>query len=195
MDVSGPSWTVLERSVKMMLRTSQFFEDVPSEMAIFRHSVKYIKKSACLLLEDVSGETLIFVKIDVAKTPFLRGCLRRNRYFGEPDRTRTGSVALVHQACEICSDVGLPRRYVVARVSACVRGVFCRAPVCSAVLLFCRAPCSRVVCRAPVLSAVLLCGMPCSCVVCRAPVWPGEHRSTAEHRGQIQYDVAKLLFL
>ena len=34
-------------------------------------------------MEDVSGETLIFVKIDVAKTPFLRGCLRRNRYFWE----------------------------------------------------------------------------------------------------------------
>ena len=67
----GPSWTVLERSVKMMLRTSQFFEDVPSEMAIFRRNVKYIKNSACPLLGDVSRETLIFVKIDVAKTSIL----------------------------------------------------------------------------------------------------------------------------
>ena len=67
----GPSWTVLERSVKMMLRSSQFFEDVPSEMAIFRRNVKYIKNSVCPLLGDVSGETLIFVKIDVAKTSIL----------------------------------------------------------------------------------------------------------------------------
>ena len=55
----------------MMLRTSQLFEDVPSEIAIFGHSVKYTKKSACPFLEDVSGETLIFVKRDVAKTSFL----------------------------------------------------------------------------------------------------------------------------
>ena len=39
----GLSWTVLKRSVKMMLRTSQFFEDVPSEKAIFRRNVKYVK--------------------------------------------------------------------------------------------------------------------------------------------------------
>ena len=55
----------------MMLRTSQFFEDVPSEIAIFRHSVEYIKNTACHFLGDVSGETLIFVKNDVANTSFL----------------------------------------------------------------------------------------------------------------------------
>ena len=66
-----PSWIVLERRVKMMLRTSQFFEDVPSEIAIFRHSVEYIKNTACHVLGDVSGETLIFVKSDVANTSFL----------------------------------------------------------------------------------------------------------------------------
>ena len=48
-----------------------FFEDVPSEKAIFRRYVKYVENSACPLLGDVSRETLIFVKIDVAKTSIL----------------------------------------------------------------------------------------------------------------------------
>ena len=54
-----------------MLRTFQFFEDVPSEIAIFRHSVEYIKNTACQFLGDVSGEALILVKNDVANTSFL----------------------------------------------------------------------------------------------------------------------------
>ena len=79
--VLGPSWTILEHRVKMMLRTLQFIQDVPSEIAFFIHSIKYTKISACPLLEGVSSETLNFVTSDVAKTSFLLGCLKRNRYF------------------------------------------------------------------------------------------------------------------
>ena len=55
----------------MMLRTSQVFEDVLSEIAIFGHSVEYNKKSRCQIVGDVPGETLIFLKNDVANMSFL----------------------------------------------------------------------------------------------------------------------------
>ena len=60
-------WILLQA----MLRRPHFCEDVSSERAIFRHIVKYTKKSAWSLLEDVSSETLICVKSEVAKTSFL----------------------------------------------------------------------------------------------------------------------------
>ena len=34
-------------------------------------------------LEDVSGETLVFVRLDVTNTSIFRGCLRRNSHFQE----------------------------------------------------------------------------------------------------------------
>ena len=46
----------------MMLRTYQFFEDVRSEIAIFRPSVEYIQQiHHAHFWRDVSGETLICV--------------------------------------------------------------------------------------------------------------------------------------
>ena len=57
--------------LKAMLRRLHFCEDVSGEIAIWEIRIKYTKKSACPLLEDVSGETLIFVKRDLAKTSFL----------------------------------------------------------------------------------------------------------------------------